>query len=497
MLNLIRAFIVVAIAVLVVPKGDVKAWTHGVATISISCSDSTPSIAAAFGFSTCTFYDSMQSASTVDVSQSGLAGFNWYTQQSFCTIWFTGSIATTVLTVTAVQFQNGCGAGPSATLQVGMTIGSGGGSGNPTPWTKIASLGTGTGLTGTYNLDTSQTLASNPLSASFAQASNTMVFSGAGLSMNNVSQGTNNFGISTVHILTLPPSATPNTYHGTTFQNGMYKRTYLAYDEASAPQCTTLTGCRWPADWAFTYAGTVAGTESLEIDFWDAIPGSGSAGSTQISNFLHNFGPNADSNYSPPTRSELCSPTINASTFHTMDFLWVPTTKNGGAGIYANFFDIDTCAGNAVVTGSISGFTLTVTATLGTGAGGGLKAGSYITGKNVLAKTTIVSDDGGGHYTVSDSQTAASATIVGSNMPNCTYFLSPSQAGCTSTGSVPGVFAAPETNGNGLLLILSSGCTVVPYTSAACNAGTPAGNWPMKVKNIQSWQTTLTDKVVH
>jgi len=66
----------------------------------------------------------------------------------------TGSIATTVLTVTAV-------AAGSAPLAVGQVI-----SGvNVQPGTTIISLGTGTGGTGTYNLDTSQTAASATVTA--------------------------------------------------------------------------------------------------------------------------------------------------------------------------------------------------------------------------------------------------------------------------------------------------------------------------------------------
>src|SRR5258708_6127072 len=59
---------------------------------------------------------------------------------------YTGTIATTVMTVTAIT---------SGTLAVGQTISGTGISGAPT----ITSLGTGTGNTGTYNLSASQTVA--------------------------------------------------------------------------------------------------------------------------------------------------------------------------------------------------------------------------------------------------------------------------------------------------------------------------------------------------
>lgn len=66
----------------------------------------------------------------------------------------TASIATTVLTVTAV-------AAGSAPLAVGQVISGA----NVQPGTTIISLGTGTGGTGTYNLDVSQTAASATVTA--------------------------------------------------------------------------------------------------------------------------------------------------------------------------------------------------------------------------------------------------------------------------------------------------------------------------------------------
>lgn len=491
MLRALRSLLVLLLAALPSQAAFVSFAVNGGGAAGITCTDSTPAMAAAFGFSTCTFSDPLTSASTVDVNQSGLAGFNWYTQQNYCFVAFTASITTTVMTVSSVEFQNGCGGTP-ATLQVGMTIGSGGGSGNPTAGTTITSLGTGTGLTGTYNVSASQTLASNPLTASFAQASNTMVFSGAGLSINNVSQSTNNFGLTGAHLLGLTSGSLPYISHGTTFINGVYNRMYLAFDETLAPNCTTLGGCRWVSTWLQTYVGSSASTTTLEVDSWDALPGTGNV---QISNFLHYLNPTADSNYNPPARSVLCNPAVDGTTFHTMDFLWVPTTKNGGAGIYANMFDIDTCAGNGVYKGSISGTALTLTSTLGVGAGGGLKAGSFITGNTVTAKTKIVSGSGN-NWVVDTSQTASSDTIVASNMPNCTYFLSPGQAQCTGSPAA-GVFAIPESGGNGFVLLITSGCTAYPATTTNCNPATHAGDWPMKIKNVQSWQTQLSDKVVN
>lgn len=69
----------------------------------------------------------------------------------------TGSIAGTVLTVTAVA---------SGKLAVGQTISGSG----VTPGTKITALGTGIGGAGTYTVDTSQTAASTAITATSASA---------------------------------------------------------------------------------------------------------------------------------------------------------------------------------------------------------------------------------------------------------------------------------------------------------------------------------------
>lgn len=80
----------------------------------------------------------------------------------------TGSITTTVLTVTAV-------AAGSAPLAVGQVI-----SGpNIVPGTTIISLGTGTGGTGTYNVSVSQTAASGAVSADSTPAAGQTVIANA------------------------------------------------------------------------------------------------------------------------------------------------------------------------------------------------------------------------------------------------------------------------------------------------------------------------------
>jgi hypothetical protein len=76
----------------------------------------------------------------------------------------TGSIAGTVLTVTAVS---------SGTLAVGQTLFDS--TGNILPSTSIVSFGTGTGGTGTYNINNSQTVASESITAASANQSLVLV----------------------------------------------------------------------------------------------------------------------------------------------------------------------------------------------------------------------------------------------------------------------------------------------------------------------------------
>lgn len=88
---------------------------------------------------------------------------------------------------------------------------------------------------------------------------------------------------------------------------------------------------------------------------------------------------------------------------------WTLTTTAGGAQNQArNAILIATGTAGAVVTGSISGTTLTVSATTS----GAIRAGQTISGDGVTAGTTIVSG-AGSTWTVSASQTVASTTITG------------------------------------------------------------------------------------
>jgi hypothetical protein len=464
---------------------------------SQGCPDAVPSTAGAFGFNTCTFFDPMTSLGTIDLGATNAAGFNWRTQ-GLTRVDVTASIANTgTMTVTAVS---------SAVLKVGMTLSPGVGAGGCAP-----SIGTtitaGSGGTGTYTVSPAQTLASCEFMASIIQASNTLsVNSSTGLTLTNVSQGDSNYGISTWTSLNVP-SGVPETYRGISFKNGLYARAYVSFDETKAPNGIAGSPWRWPAWWLTSWPGTTPGSNFIETDNCDCFSNNGSV---LLNNFLHDnlcgascSGGSIFSDYfgTPPLRSTECNPVLDGNTFHTFDQLWVPPAKNNGVGFYGYLVDADTCPGNAVFTGSIDsdGVTLHVTQMLSTGS---IATGSYIgNGNSTTAATTVASQTSGtpgkvGVYALSFNRGAvASSLMIATNANNCTYFAKGSgkQATCTMN-PYDGAFTQADSS-NGFILIISSGCTA-SFTTAACNVGTTAGNWPMHVKNIQVWQTLLTDKLV-
>lgn len=112
--------------------------------------------------------------------------------------------------------------------------------------------------------------------------------------------------------------------------------------------------------------------------------------------------------------------------------------------------------GAAVVTGSIAGTTLTVTALVS----GVLGVGSILSGANVLSETIITALGTGlggtGTYTVNKTQTAASASISG---------------GQASPLNIPLVWAQPQ-EGDGLALAPSTASAVASISFSAVPTGT-------------------------
>jgi hypothetical protein len=490
----------------------------GGGAVATVCSDATPAVASAFGFNTCTFYDSMKSLTTIDLGATNAPSFNWRTQ-GLRRVSLTASISGPTMTVTASESLSGM-------LEVGHTLSPGVTGCGPSTGTTITGLGTGTGGNGTYTISPSQTLASCQFMSSFIQATNTMVAGANGLTINNVSTGEDNYSISTWTSLNEPSDGmTRETYRGISFKNGFLARGKFSFDERLAPNGMAGSPWRWISWWMTSWPGTVPGGPFIETDNCDCFSANGSV---QLNNFLHdnNCGVSCSGgsisadvfgNPSAPLRSAECNPVLDGNTFHTFDQLWVPPSKNNGAGIYAYLVDADTCAGNAVFTGSIDSSdgvgtnrTLHVTAMLSAGS---IAANSYIgnsgplnIARRVLAFGTNGTTGTGGVGTYAlefDSTSSVSSSLmIATNANNCEYFAkgSGNQSQCSSS-PYDGAFTQAD-NSNGFILIISGGCTA-SYTTSACSAGMtsgcPAGgcgNWAVHVKDIQVWQTQLSDKLV-
>jgi hypothetical protein len=467
-----------------------------------SCPDTTPPMATALGFTTCTFFDSMTSLSTVDTLGSGTTGFNWYTQDWICFLTFTGHIDNgsggtgTTLTVTSVNYQENCNSGSAAILGVGMTIGSGGGT-NATAGTQITALGSGSGTTGTYTVNNSQNTGSINMTASYAQAASTMtVNSSTGLQLSNVSQGDNNLSISTFHILT-DTTGTTSTYHGTSFKNGMYYRAYLAFDETKGNSCThELAQCRWPAEWWLAFQNGGGSSQFTEFDLCDCEPGSSSVA---LFSFLHSFNTTSgelSSSFNNATRAEMCNPVWNGTTYHTIDGIWVPATSStfASAGIYAVLWDAATCNNGAFFQGSSSGTSLTVSSVQA----GTIAVNQFIT-CNGCPQNLQISSGSGTSWTMNLSVSLGAATqFIATNGNNCVYYGSGSgsRTPCAGVSPPAGVYAEQDAN-NGFPLVFSSGCTAsIINTPAGAECSGATGSWPMFIKNVQVWQTSLANKVV-
>lgn len=486
-MKLVRAVAgLLAAIVLMFPANDGNTFVRGGVTTNIpsSCSDSVPALAAGIGYNTCTFNDSMQSASTFDKQGTNNSGFNWYTQTPYCGVWFHATIAGTAMTVQSIDHTGGCDANVTAALGANQTIGQGGTAGSPTAGTTIVS-GSGT----SFVVTPSQTVSSSTaMYASFIQ--NGLVNSGAGLTINNNSQGANNFGLASTALLTNPAGA--NTWHGTVFANGLYARVYWAFDETKAPVCTNgLIDCRWPAWWATSYPGVVQNGPFVEMDAADALPGGGSVSRGTFVHAYNNGHGQVDSNF--PTTTA-CTVTYDGSTFNTVDWLWIPSTvlnSTNHAGIWASAFNADTCGGNAIIKGHITGTTLTVESVIS-----GSIGNNYMGGDGVSAGTKITSGSGT-TWTVNNSQTVASGTtIIIANGNVCTYYLSPGQSGCSNT-PYAGIFAEAESGSAGMTLILNSGCAgVLVSTPTTANQCSGTGEWDLLAKNVQVWQTSSINKVV-
>lgn len=487
---------VVAALLSLVSSADQANFQTFQARVVPACPDAPPPVAAGFGMNTCVFFDPMTSLSTIDVNANGLApstGVNWYTQADGNYASYQATIVGTAMTT---------GTPTSGTIAAGQTVGYGGDTCTPTPGTQIVS-----GSGNSWVITPSQSCSGSVIS-SFAQAPSTLSAGPNGLTISNVSQANDNFGIATYAYLNHGNGTGPAVYRGTTFRmaKGFLVRGYFSWDNSLAPNTNTygLTNLRWPAWWGTTQPGvpvTIPYTyQYVEADICDCFPVGGNNPPVNLNNFIYdegNGGTNASNNFgSGGNYVNFCNPVFDGNTFHTIDFLWVPTTLNSGAGLFAYLIDEDTCPGNAVFNGSISGTTLTVNSV----AAGSLKINSFIACGGCANHTQIM---GGSAptWTLNNGSSVSNITMVASDQNNCSYYLSPGTAGCQTQGYA-GAYAIGEIEDQGFTMIISSGCTnywsdptMAPTaTSTTCTGAT--GSWPMHIKWVQAWCVDMSCKRV-
>lgn len=278
----------------------------------------------------------------------------------------TASIAGTTMTVTAVA---------SGTVQVGQTVS---GPGMSTGIT-ITGLGTGTGGTGTYTVSATQTVASATLQlGGVVIAPNTLYVCAAGGVPADIAKaifskkppGCGYTGNTTVIVYdTSAPYPAPGVPYSVTYQS--------AADVTIAFNVTIVNGATVPSNAQALIAGAIAA----------AFVGSDGGPSAQIGAM------------------------VLASRFYAGI-----ASLGAWAQVVSLGMSASTAAPDAVVTGSISGTTLTVSAV----SSGTLAVGQVLSGTGVIPGTFITArgtgTGGTGTYTVSTTQTASSTTIDASNV---------------------------------------------------------------------------------
>lgn len=183
-------------------------------------------------------------------------------------------------------------------------------------------------------------------------------------------------------------------------------------------------------------------------------------------NLTQAFGVPGDLLYDGPVRAE--SLTVNSSgTPNTVGYFFTKDATTNVASVGGVIGQ-----GACVVTGSISGTTLTVTAVTS----GTVMVGETISGSGVTGGTTITGyltgAGGTGTYTVSVSQTVASTTITGASGPKRVFagILANSKVYAsigTTSGTLTPTLNIPD-NAQGEFLIMGS---VVIYDNSAANIG--------------------------
>jgi RHS repeat-associated protein len=340
----------------------------------------------------------ISSGTTITALGTGVGGTGTYTVSPSQTAASTSlTITGGVLTVTAVS---------QGTLATGQTItGTGVAAG-----TLVSSLGTGSGAAGAYIVNTPQSVSSTALTLLSNAPPNGAVAVGSIAPTAAVVTGSISGTVMTVTAVTSGALAVGQVITGTGVATGTTiigvelgsggTGSYIV-NTAQTVASTTLTG----AGTTFTATGVTAG----RLMVGQALTGSGVSAGTVITGLGSGVG-------GPGAYPVNISQTVGSTT------VWASNDA-------------------AVVTGSISGSTLTVTAV----AAGALAVGQDVTGSGVTAGTVInglgTGTGGTGTYSVNTAQTVSSTTLTTVANPIQAY-----QVSYAPVASAGGAFTRTVTN---------------------------------------------------
>lgn len=178
-------------------------------------------------------------------------------------------------------------------------------------------------------------------SGNFSTTSNIMEISqGAG--------GTNTNNSPSLQSVYLPFGNAYTTWRGRSFKNGFLVRYRYSFNQSLSVACVSGNCNGFPALWAGNWVGvglpnaTPACPHYLEMDFVEEFEGT--AGTTFEQAFKHEWNlPGGGCGSTIGTEPSIATlpgpPAWNGTDFHTIDQLWVPTTKNSGTGLVYTYFD--------------------------------------------------------------------------------------------------------------------------------------------------------------
>ena len=393
---------------------------------------------------------------TITAFGTGTGGTGTYTV-SIPSASVTGSISGTTLTVTAVA---------SGTLAINQTISGTG----ITAGTTITSLGTGTGGTGTYNVSVSQTVASTTVTAAGANVSSTTIAAtgaavaastyitafgtgtgGTGTYTVNVSQTVPTTAISATGTQANAPSLVGSTGSGNvvldtapTITNPTLNGTVLigtaTPEKISQSTAVTLSATSFTG-YISTTTLTVTAVASGTIQVGQIIKGTGVTAGTYITALLTGAG--GTGTYTVSVSQTVASTTISVT------------------GV--NFLNIPSWAKRVTVTLSGTSTASTGVPIIRLGTSGGITSSGYSSGVSVVSTSSVASQtsDPSGFECV---YTGAATHVYTGNLSICNI------TGNTWVISGNTTYGSPSTYGEVLLggtVTLASALTMLSYTTTA------------------------------